>query len=185
MVRGWIPCLTAETPLAGSPLVLPPASPTTSAAASAAAPAPAAAAAPPGLLGREVLGGRGHGRLLVSAQGVAGVVGAGLVVVLGGGVVSGGRGVVGRGVLGLRGAVLGLVGGPGQGVPLGGDLVVEAVEVLGGGAVEVEPPVADEVVLVEESSVGAEEAVLGEAASSVGGADVESLALGLGVRVVT
>merc|ERR1711994_459657 len=62
VVRGWIPCLTAETPLAGSPLVLPPASPTTSAA----APAPAAAAAPPGLLGREVLGGRGHGRLLVS-----------------------------------------------------------------------------------------------------------------------
>merc|ERR1711994_766057 len=59
VVRGWIPCLTAETPLAGSPLVLSPASPTTSAA--------AAAAAPPGLLGREVLGGRGHGRLLVSA----------------------------------------------------------------------------------------------------------------------
>ena len=82
-----------------------------------------------------------------------------------------------------HGAVLRLVAG--QGVPLGGDLVVEAVEVLGGGAVEVEPPVADEVVLVEESSVGAEEAVLGEAASSVSGADVESLALGLGVGVVT
>ena len=64
-------------------------------------------------------------------------------------------------------------------------LVDEAVDVPGGEAVEVEPPVADEVVLVEESSVGAEEAVLGEAASSVSGADVESLALGLGVRVVT
>ena len=33
---------------------------------------------------------------------------------------------------------------------------------LGGGAVEVEPPVADEVVLVEEGSVGTEEAVLGQ-----------------------
>ena len=72
-----------------------------------------------------------------------------------------------------------------QGVSLGSVLIIETVEVLGGGAVEVEPPVADEVVLVEESSVGAEEAVLGEAASSVGGADVESLALGLGVSVVT
>ena len=72
-----------------------------------------------------------------------------------------------------------------QGVSLGSVLIIEAVEVLGGGAVEVEPPVADEVVLVEESSVGAEEAVLGEATSSVSGADVESLALGLGVRVVT
>ena len=72
-----------------------------------------------------------------------------------------------------------------QGVSLRSVLIIEAVEVLGGGAVEVEPPVADEVVLVEESSVGAEEAVLGEAASSVSGADVESLALGLGVRVVT
>ena len=33
---------------------------------------------------------------------------------------------------------------------------------LGGGAVEVEPPVADEVVLVEEGAVGTEEAVLGQ-----------------------
>ena len=72
-----------------------------------------------------------------------------------------------------------------QSFPLCSDLVVEGVELLSGGAVEVEPPVADEVVLVEESSVGAEEAVLGEAASSVSGADVESLALGLGVGVVT
>ena len=56
---------------------------------------------------------------------------------------------------------------------------------LGGGAVEVEPPVADEVVLVEESPVGAEEAVLGQTASTVSSADVESLALSLGVRVVT
>ena len=69
--------------------------------------------------------------------------------------------------------------------PLGSDLVVEAVQLLGGGTVEVEPPVADEVVLVEESPVGAEEAVLGQTSSSVSSADVESLALSLGVGVVT
>ena len=72
-----------------------------------------------------------------------------------------------------------------QSFPLCGDLVVEGVEVLSGGAVEVEPPVADEVVLVEEGSVGAEEAVLGETSGTISCADVERLALGLGVRVVT
>ena len=70
-------------------------------------------------------------------------------------------------------------------VPLCSDLVVEGVELLSGGAVKVEPPVADEVVLVEEGSVGAEEAVLGEPTSAIGRADVESLALSLRVRVVT
>ena len=68
---------------------------------------------------------------------------------------------------------------------LGCDLVVEGVEVFGGGAVKVEPPVADEVVLVQESSVGAEEAVLGEPTGAIGCADVERLALSLRVRVVT
>ena len=72
-----------------------------------------------------------------------------------------------------------------QSFSLCGDLVVEGVEVLSGGAVEVEPPVADEVVLVEEGSVGAEEAVLGETSGTISCADVERLALGLGVRVVT
>ena len=72
-----------------------------------------------------------------------------------------------------------------KGVPLRCDLVVEGVELLGGGAVEVEPPVADEVVLVEEGPVGAEEAVLGEPTGAIGRADVERLALSLRVRVVT
>ena len=91
----------------------------------------------------------------------------------------------GRAVIVILGhaAVLRLVAG--QGVPLGGDLVVQTPEVLGGGAVEVEPPVADEVVLVEESTVGTEEAVLGQTSGSVSSADVESLALSLGVSVVT
>merc|ERR1719273_2455940 len=63
-------------------------------------------------------------------------------------------------------SVLGLVGGSGKSVPLGGDLVVQTPEILGGG------PVADEVVLVEESSVGTEEAVLGQTSGSVSSADV-------------
>jgi hypothetical protein len=88
----------------------------------------------------------------------------------------------GSGVGGGVGA-LGSGGGAG-GLPLGGNLLVQLVEALGGGAVKVEPPVADEVVLVEDGAVGAEEAVLGEAALAVGGADVENLALGLGIGVV-
>jgi hypothetical protein len=47
---------------------------------------------------------------------------------------------------------LGTVGGfAGSGLAFGGDLLVERVESLGLGAVEVEPPVADEVVLVAAS----------------------------------
>ena len=51
-------------------------------------------------------------------------------------------------------------------------------------AVHVEPPVTDEVLLVEEGAVGAEEAVLDEVGVAEVGADVEGLALGLGVGVV-
>ena len=65
------------------------------------------------------------------------------------------------------------------------DLIVQAVEVLGGGAVHVEPPVADEVLLLEQGAVGAEERELGETGVAVVGADVERLALRLGVAVVT
>ena len=42
---------------------------------------------------------------------------------------------------------------------LGSYLVVEGVESLSQGAVHVEPPVADEVLLVEQRAIGAEEAV--------------------------
>ena len=51
-------------------------------------------------------------------------------------------------------------------------------------AVHVEPPVADEVLLVEDSPVGAEEAVLGEPAPTIVPAYVERLALCLRVGVV-
>merc|ERR1712203_610981 len=72
-----------------------------------------------------------------------------------------------------------------QSIALSSNLIVEGVELLSSRAVKVEPPVTDEVVLVEEGSVGAEEAVLGEATGAVSSADVEGLALSLGVRVVT
>ena len=58
---------------------------------------------------------------------------------------------------------------------LSSNLIVQRPEVLGGGAVHVEPPVADEVLLLEESPVGAEEGELGQTRVAVVGADVESL----------
>ena len=51
-------------------------------------------------------------------------------------------------------------------------------------AVHVKPPVTDEVLLIEDGAIGAEEAVLGEAATAVVTTDVEGLALGLRVGIV-
>ena len=113
--------------------------------------------------------------------------------------------------VGVRGwswsSVLGVGGG--DGLALGPDVVVEAVETLGLGAVEVEPPVTDEVLLVEDGAVGAEESkkiwkliihlnserlealmnirdlrVFGESTKTISCANVESLAFRLGVSVV-
>ena len=53
------------------------------------------------------------------------------------------------------------------------------------GAVNIEPPVTDEVLLVEKGSVGAEMGVLDEVCVAEVRTDVEPLALGLGVGVVT
>ena len=53
------------------------------------------------------------------------------------------------------------------------------------GAVNVEPPVADEIVLVKDGAVGAEEAVLGETTLSVTCTDVEGLTLGFNVSIVS
>merc|ERR1719341_80499 len=64
-------------------------------------------------------------------------------------------------------------------------LVVEPVETLGRVAVEVEPPVADEVLLVEDGSVGAEHAVGLQTSEPVVRADMESLAFCGWVSVVT
>ena len=62
---------------------------------------------------------------------------------------------------------------------------VSGIEAFSERAVHVEPPVADEVVLVEDGSIGTEEAVLGEAALPIAGTNVESLALGFSVSIVT
>ena len=67
---------------------------------------------------------------------------------------------------------------------LGGDVLVEAVKALWQGTVHVEPPVTDEVLLVEQSAVRAEEAVLGEVTVPKVGAHMEGLTVGLGVGVV-
>jgi len=111
------------------------------------------------------------GSLLVSGLGGDGNIRRGVISSNGGGV---GGGVAGLGVAGSR-----------VGLTFGGDFLVQAVQTLGLGAVKVEPPVADEVVLVEDGAVGAEEAILGEAALSVSGANVENLALSLGIGVVS
>merc|ERR1712241_225531 len=56
---------------------------------------------------------------------------------------------------------------------------------IGLSTVKVEPPVADEVVLVEDGTVGAEERVFGKTTLSVISTDMEDLALSLGVSIVT
>ena len=158
---------------------------------------PAEGSTPPLLLGgRKVSGGggggssvgikRGLGAIFViggclggGSVGVGGGFGVVLIVVLGGG--SGGVGVRGFG-----GSIGGLVAGAGGSLTLSGELgVLLGCQGLGLGTVEVEPPVADEVVLVEDGSVGAEETVLGESALTVSSTDVEDLAFSLRVSVVT
>ena len=110
------------------------------------------------------------------------------------------RGVIGsrcRSISGSSGSIAGrssiggssigghIAGGGGiEGSSLGSNLGILGEQTLSLGAVKVEPPVADEVVLVEDGSVGAEEAVLGQTALTIGGADVEDLALGLGIGIV-
>ena len=71
------------------------------------------------------------------------------------------------------------------GLPLCSNLVIERVERLCQGAVNIEPPVANEILLVHQSPIGAEEAELVKAAVAVAAADVEGLALSLGVSVVS
>ena len=51
--------------------------------------------------------------------------------------------------------------------------------------VNIEPPVTDEVVLVEDGSIGAEEAVLGKTSSTISSADVECLTLSFWISIVT
>jgi len=64
------------------------------------------------------------------------------------------------------------------------NLLVEEIIFLGEGAVDIEPPVTDEILLVEDSSVRTEEGVLEKTSNAVIGADVEALAVGLRVAIV-
>ena len=65
------------------------------------------------------------------------------------------------------------------------DFQVPRIKAFGERAVHVEPPVTYEVVLVEDSSIRTEEAVLGEAALPITGTDVESLTLGFQISIVS
>jgi len=64
---------------------------------------------------------------------------------------------------------------------LSGYLIIESVELFSQGAINIEPPVTDKVLLVEQGSVGTEEAVLGKTTIAITATDVEDLALGLGI----
>ena len=65
------------------------------------------------------------------------------------------------------------------------NLLVEAVKSLGLGAVKIEPPITNEVFLVEDGAVGAQEGVLGKTTGTVGGAHMESLTFGFGISIVS
>lgn len=62
--------------------------------------------------------------------------------------------------------------------------VARGSQSFGLGAIDVEPPVADEVFLVEDGSVGAKERVLGKITLEVSCANVEGLAFSLWVSIV-
>ena len=65
-----------------------------------------------------------------------------------------------------------------------GDVIIDGVKTFSFCTVKVEPPVTDEVVLVEDGAIGTEEAVLGQTTLAISGTDVEHLALSLGVSIV-
>ena len=65
------------------------------------------------------------------------------------------------------------------------DLVVLGEQTFSFGAVKVEPPIADEVVLVEDGSIRAEETVLAETTLTVSSADMEHLAFSFRVSIIT
>ena len=75
--------------------------------------------------------------------------------------------------------------GGGSGLTFGGDLIVQAVKAFGLGTVKVEPPITDKVVLVENSSVGAEERVLGQSSLTISSTNMEDLTFGFGISIIT
>ena len=65
------------------------------------------------------------------------------------------------------------------------DELVECIKVGGCSAVDVVPPVADKVLLVENGSVGAQKAVFRQTTVGIRGTDVKDLTFSLGIGVVT
>jgi hypothetical protein len=108
------------------------------------------------------------GSLLVSGLGSLGNVRGGIISSNGGS---------------IRGGIAGL-GTVGCSLTLSSYVIVKAVQALSLSTVKVKPPIADEIVLVEDGAIGAQEAVLGESTLSVGSANVEHLALSLRVSIV-
>ena len=68
---------------------------------------------------------------------------------------------------------------------LSGNVFIQRVETFGFWAIKVEPPITDEVFLVKDGSVGAEEGVFGKASKTIGCAYVECLAVSFGVGIVS
>merc|ERR1712088_378791 len=73
----------------------------------------------------------------------------------------------------------------GGGFTFSSNIFVQRVESFSFRAVEVEPPIADEIFLVEDGSVGAKEGVFGKASKTISGTHVECLAVGFGVGIVS
>ena len=75
--------------------------------------------------------------------------------------------------------------GSGGGLTFGSDFVVEAVEAFGFSTVKVEPPITNEVSLVENGAIGAQEGVFGKTTLAISSTDMESLAFSFSISIVT
>ena len=68
--------------------------------------------------------------------------------------------------------------------PFSMNLLVDSVEILSQTTVNIEPPVTDEVLLVEQGTIGTEEAVLGQPSLTISGTNVEWLAVSLNISII-
>ena len=64
-------------------------------------------------------------------------------------------------------------------------MVIESIKTFSLRAVKVKPPITNEVVLVEDGAIRAEEGIFGKATFAIVSTDVEDLALGLGISIIT
>ena len=132
----------------------------------------------------------GEGGVISGSTVVGGQRSLGGFSVVSGGSVIGlvvGTGVVVAGLFSTRSSIgaLSFIVASGKSLTFGSNVVVQAVKAFGLSTIKVEPPITDKVVLVENSSVGAEERVFGKTSLTVSSTDVEHLALSLGISVVS